>query len=495
MDQKNQEILLRCREVLTPLFSGVEQQELLTNLLLACQAASAFQRAYQAIAAEGGDPEDEGAYAAKGAVFFPPDLRWEQLRSPVQDLKTRLLALLMYIERQIPAIRGAVQTGLWEHRASPEQLERLLELYDGWYRRSLSGPFDFAELLEGVLRWVPYESAEKRFYAPREVCCLLAGLLQPQGGILYDPCCGAANLLAPLGEDMARRCRQFSIYGHEIDEQAWKLSKIHLYFKGLSANLEDRPVNALTLSPDALPKADVVVGNPPFTSKWQQKEDLAFGTDPRWKYGVPPKGNGNLAWLQHMLYTLKDPGVMSVVLNTSSLSSQNLSETRIRKGIVEDGLLEAILLLPSGMFYGTSAAVSIWILRKGGRRDQTLMLDARELGVRKSDASSEKRLVLDQAGQQRILDVWQEFCQGGAPAETGFCASVGLYEIEEKNWTLDPRKYIAYPLPNLPSWEELEQRDAELSRELGELLTENREILRRIRREWEGESEHEPGTV
>ena len=123
------------------------------------------------------------------------------------------------------------------------------------------------------------------------------------------------------------------------------------------------------------------------------------------------------------------------------------------------------------------------------------MLDARELGVRKSDVFSEKRLVLDQAGQQRILDVWQEFCQGGAPAETGFCASVGLYVIEKKNWTLDPRKYIAYPLPNLPSWEELEQRDAELSRELGELLTENREILRRIRREWEGESEHGPGTV
>lgn len=490
MDRKNQEILWRCCEILTPFSGGLEKQELLIDLLLVCQTASAFQRAYQSIEAEDGDPEDEGAYADRGAVFFPPALRWEQLNAPAQDLRARLLALLMYIERQIPALRGAVRTELWEHQASPEQLEQLLAFYDGWYRRSLRGPFDFAALLEGVLCWRPYESAEKRFYTPREVSRLLAGLLQPQGGALYDPCCGAANLLAPLGEDMARRSRQVSIYGHESDEQAWKISKIHLYFKGVSANLDDHPVNALTLSPDVLPKADVVVGNPPFNSKWQQREDLFLGPDPRWKYGIPPKGNGNLAWLQHMLYTLKDPGVMSVVLNTSSLSSQNSLETRIRRGIVEDGLLEAILLLPSGMFYGTNAAVSIWILRKGGNRDRTLMLDARELGVPLG-----KQIVLDQAGQQRILDAWQAFCQGGAPAETGFCASVGPFEIEEKNWTLDPRKYIAYPLPDLPSWEELEQRDAELSRELGELLTENREILRRIRREWEGVSEHEPGTV
>ncbi len=491
MDRKNQEALHLCREILSPFPGDAEKLELLTSLLLICQAASAFQRTYQAMEAAGEDPEDEGVYADRNLVFFPPDSRWESLKTlRGRELEMALTALLRNIQRWNPALRNTVRSELWKRRISPELLESLLEICDIWYGQSISGPFDFAEILEGILNWFPYESAEKRFLAPGEVSRLLAGLLRPEGGALYDPCCGSASLLAALGEDMARRRRKFALYGHESDELAWRTAKVYLYLKGFPAKLGDQPANALTLGPDKLPQADVVIGNPPFNSKWRQGEGIDFDGDPRWKYGVPPKGNGNLAWLQHMLFTLKDPGVMSVVLNTSSLSSLNLSETRIRQGIVEDGLLEAIFLLPSGMFYGTNVPVSIWILRKGGMRGQTLMLDARELGV-----SSGERLALDQAGRQRILDAWEEFRQGGTPAETGFCASVGPHEIAEKDWTLDPRKYIVYPPPSLPSWEELERRDTELSRELEELLAENRKIFRRIRQTWEGAGEHEPGPI
>lgn len=486
MDLENQKIIWQCRGILEPLPDSFEKWELLTDLLLVCQTASSFQRAYQAIAVRDENPEDEGAYAAGGGVFLPPALRWERLLTlRGRDLEAELLRFLESAERRIPELRGAIRPELWERRTRPGQLEKLLECYDVWYHWSLTGPLDFSGILEGILLWFPYESAERRFYTPAEVSRLLADLLQPEGGALYDPCCGGGGLLAAMGENMRRRRRQFCLYGHESDRHAWRISKIFLYLKGFPAELGDSPRNALTHGPEELFKADVVIGNPPFNSKWNWRETFA---DPRWKYGIPPKGNGNLAWLQHMLYTLKDPGVMSVVLNTSSLSSLNASEIRIREGIVEDGLLEAIFLLPSGMFYQTNTAVSIWILQKGGRRDQTLMLDARELGV-----PSGKRLVLDEAGQQRILDAWQAFCQGGAPAEAGFCASVEIREIAEKNWTLDPRKYISYPLAPLPSWEELEQRDAELSRELEDLLAENREILRRIRRTWEGGDSHEPG--
>lgn len=491
MDRKNQETLQQCREILSQFPSGAEKLELLTGLLLICQAVSAFQRAYQAKEAAGEDLEDEGAYADRGVVFFPPDSRWESLKTlRGRELEAALAELLGNIRRQIPALRNTVRPELWKRRISPELLESLLEICDSWYGQSVSGPFDFAEILEGILSWFPYESAEKRFLAPGEVSQLLAELLRPEGGALYDPCCGSASLLAALGEDMTRRRRKFALYGHESDELAWRTAKVYLYLKGFPAKLGERPVNALTLGPDKQLQADVIIGNPPFNSKWRQGDDVEFDMDPRWRYGVPPKGNGNLAWLQHMLFTLKDPGVMSVVLNTSSLSSLNLSETRIRQGIVEDGLLEAIFLLPSGMFYGTNVPVSIWVLRKGSMRGQTLMLDARKLGV-----PSRERLVLDQAGRQRILDAWEEFRQGGTPAEPGFCASVGLHEIAEKGWTLDPRKYIDYPLPSLPSWEELERRDAGLSRELEELLAENRKIFRRIRQAWEGAGEHEPGPI
>ena len=488
MDQKNQELLWQCREILSPLPEDFAAQELLIGLLLACHTASAFQRAHQAIEAMGGNPEDPEAYPARGVLFLPAEFRWEKLKTPPWDVEAGLLTFLTSIERRIPALRGAVQPLLWAHRFRPEQLERLLEISDVWYRRSLSGSLDFPELLEGVLNWVPYESAEKRFFTPREVARLLARLLRPEGGGLYDPCCGG-GLLAALGEDLTLRRRQFTLYGHERDERIWKIAKIDLYFRGFPAELEDRPADALALSPDELPKADVVLGNPPYNSKWYQGEE-APAMDPRWKYGLPPKGNGNLAWLQHMLYTLNNPGVMSVVLNTSSLSSLNAAETGIRRGIVKDGLLEAVLLMPSGMFYGTNTAVSIWILRKGGEGARTLMLDARELGV-----PAGNRLTLDETGQQRILNAWQEFSRGGDPAEAGFCAVVEPRDIAERSWTLDPRKYIAYPPPPLPSWEELEEKDARLSRELGELLAENREILRRIRQVWEGAEEHEPGSI
>lgn len=152
MDLENQKIIWQCRGILEPLPDSFEKWELLTDLLLVCQAASSFQRAYQALAVRGENPEDEGAYAAGGGVFLPPNLRWERLLTlRGRDLEAELLRFLENAERRIPELRGAIRPELWERRTRPGQLEKLLECYDVWYHWSLTGPLDFSGILEGIL--------------------------------------------------------------------------------------------------------------------------------------------------------------------------------------------------------------------------------------------------------------------------------------------------------------------------------------------------------
>lgn len=471
-------VLKQCGEVLKPFPNPAQKQELLADLTLACYTTCEFQRIRQELLQAGRDPAQPEEYIRAGAPFFPDGLGWERLPAlSGRDRAPALLELLLHIVQCVPALKGTVRPELWEGRVGAGTAAQLVEIFDELYRQSRDGEADvsWTALLERILCKASLQTEGQRFYTPRQVGRLLRELLSFRRGTLYDPSCCMGNLLYELARDLPGG--QLRVCGHEGEEHAWRMAKLFLYFAKIPADLGEEPEDVLAGMPAPALQADVVVGNPPFQSRgWQRGETALREEDPRWKYGVPPRTNGNLAWLQHMLYMLKDPGRMAVVMNVSSLSSTDASETGIRKGIVEDGLLEGILLMPADMFYGTKTAVSIWILAKGRRqKDSTLMVDARKLGTAQG-----RQTVLDDQSRQKIVDACRAFERGERFDQTDFCTCVTPEQLAQRDWALDPKQYIDYPPPPVPEWEELDEQERKLMQEWERLVRDNAELLRQL---------------
>src|ERR1700691_3319859 len=226
------------------------------------------------------------------------------------------------------------------------------------------------------------------FYTPRCVVRLLVEMIEPYKGRVYDPCCGSSGMFVQSEEFIENhggRIGDLSIYGQESNPTTWKLAKMNLALRGIEANLG--PHHADTFRNDLHKdlRADFVLANPPFNMSDWGGENLK--DDVRWKYGVPPSGNANFAWVQHMVHHLAPAGIAGFVLANGSMSSNQSGEGEIRKSLIEADLVDCMIALPGQLFYGSPIPVCLWFLArdKGNgrfrdRRGQTLFIDARKLG-------------------------------------------------------------------------------------------------------------------
>lgn len=340
-------LIKQCRAVLSDISDKEQKRALWADFLLAWYLLQNFRQTCAAIRADGGSPESPQEYALRQTSFIPRSLRWDEADHPAEAL----LNFLFRIGELVPELQGIAQPGLWARQVTNQQLQDLIQIYGNWSPTYTLTGDDCAKLLEWILLETPSEGREQRFFAPRQVARLLADMIQPKAGTVYDPCCGTGGLLAAMAERMKGQ-QAFCLCGHEYSEQMWRMSKLLCYLRGFPADLGSEPAYALTLPPQDLPKADYIIANPPYKDeRWRRIKESVY-TDPRWRYGTSVKFGADMAWLQHMLYTLRDGGSMAVVMSVSSLSRVN--ESGIRRKIVEDGLIEAVLLLPSRTFYSTS---------------------------------------------------------------------------------------------------------------------------------------------
>lgn len=463
-------LIKRCMEALSNIPDREQKRALMMDFLLAWYLFQNFRQTYAAICADGVDPESPQEYALQQTVFIPVPLRWDKADHPTEVLSN----FLFHIEELVPELQGTVQPELWTGHVTDQELQDLIQLYGNWSLvHTLTGD-NCAELLEWILWETPLEGREQRFFTPPQVAELLADMLQPKVGTVYDPCCGTGSLLTAVAEHMTGQQVFRQLYGHEYNEQMWRISKLLCYLRRFPADLGPKPTYALTTWPADLPKVDFVIANPPYNDeRWKRVKETAK-TDPRWRYGTPLKTGADMAWLQHMLYTLKDDGSMAVIMSISSLSKVN--ERDIRRMIVEDGLVEAVLLLPARIFYSTPVPTSVWVLRKGREREaDMLLMDARKLGTQQG-----KQIILEGPACQKILETYQAFQRGERPEDEGFCVCPPRRRISEENWELDPKRYIRYPQEPLPDWSELARLDESLTRELEELLLKNGKLLQKI---------------
>ncbi|HWO71274.1 MAG TPA: class I SAM-dependent DNA methyltransferase [Actinomycetota bacterium] len=437
------------------------------------------------------DPEDPDEYKAQNVFWVPPEARWQRLQDAAKQPEIGELvdAAMDAIERENPSLKGVLPK---EYARPTLDKRRLGELIDLIGTIALGEEDNHAkDVLGRVYEYFLGQFASKEgkkageFYTPRCVVRLLVEMIEPFEGRVYDPCCGSSGMFVQSEEFIRAhggRIDRISIFGQESNPTTWRLAKMNLAIRGIEANLGPHAADSFhrDLHPDL--RADFVLANPPFNmSDWGGDR---LKDDARWRYGVPPAGNANFAWVQHIIHHLSPTGIAGFVLANGSLSSNQSGEGEIRRNIVEADLVDCIVALPPQLFYGTAIPACLWFLARdksgkptrGGkplrdRRGETLFIDARHMGVMVTRVHRE--LTDDEI--RRIADTYHawrgEIGAGVYEDVPGFCRGATLEEIREHGHVLTPGRYVGAPSAeddDEPFQQRLKRLVAELEDEFAE---------------------------
>jgi type I restriction enzyme M protein len=400
--------------------------------------------------------EDRNEYTSNNVFWVPVEARWTYLQDRAKQPEIGVLidAAMDLIEKENPTLKGVLP----KQFARTEMDKRLLgELVD------LIGTIGFTDVDHGaddVLGRVyeyflgQFASSEGKrageYYTPRSVVRLLVEMLEPYKGRVYDPCCGSGGMFVQSADFVKAHGgnrNDISVYGQEFTTATWRLAKMNLAIRGIEANLGDRADDSFhrDLHPDL--RADFIIANPPFNvSDWYTD---ALRDDPRWKYGTPPPGNGNYAWIQHFIHHLSPKGVAGFVLANGSLSSKTSGEGEIRKNLVEANLVDCIVALPEKLFFNAGIPVCLWFVAKDragkehrDRRGEVLFIDARKLGTM---ATRTLRVLSDDdLGQiASTYHNWRNKKPDAAYEDiAGFCKSASIEEVATHDYVLTPGRYV-----------------------------------------------------
>jgi type I restriction enzyme M protein len=291
-----------------------------------------------------------------------------------------------------------------------------------------------------------------QYYTPKSIVTTIVEMLQPYKGRVYDPCCGSGGFFVQsekFVEEHGGRTGQLSIYGQESNPTTWRLASMNMAIRGMDYDFGKEPASTYTQDQHPDLRADFIMANPPFNMKeWNAG---VRNDDPRWKYGIPPAGNANFAWMQHMIYHLAPQGSMALLLANGSMSSNTNNEGEIRKAIIEADLVECMVALPGQLFTNTQIPACIWFLTRSkaargqgqqrwrDRQGETLFIDARNLGYMKD------RVLRDFSVDdiRKLTGAFHAWKRGeGYADEPGFCKAATLDDIRKHDYVLTPGRYV-----------------------------------------------------
>ena len=435
---------------------AAEYKHVVLGLVFLKYISDAFEEHHSQLLKEHPDEaEDRDAYRAEGVFWVPKEARWSFLQASAKQPTIGKIVddAMDSIERDNPSLKGVLPKDYARPTLDKVVLGRLIDLV------GTIGLGDKENRSKDVLCRVyeyflgQFASAEGKkggeFYTPRCVVRLLVEMIEPFKGRVYDPCCGSSGMFVQSEEfikEHGGKLGDISIYGQESNPTTWKLAKMNLAIRGIEANLG--PHNADTFRNDLHKdlKADFILANPPFNMSTWGGEGLR--DDVRWKFGAPPTGNANFAWIQHIIHHLAPNGIAAFVMANGSLSASG-REGEIRSAIVRADLVDCIISLPGRLFYGSPIQTSLWFLARDkvngrfrDRRGQTLFIDARTLG-RPVDRTHDE---LSEGDIKRIVTAyhaWRGEKDAGEYADlAGFCKAASLPEIESQRCVLTPGRYV-----------------------------------------------------
>lgn len=439
---------------------AAEYKHVVLGLIFLKYISDSFEELFKKLQAEssksGADPEDKDEYTAERVFYVPPSARWSwlQKRAKLPTIGKDVDDAMDAIEKDNPSLKGVLPKDYARPSLDKQRLGELIDLI-GSITLSEGGNSKGKDILGFVFEYFLGQFADAegkkggQFYTPRSIVKLLVEMLSPEAEKrVYDGCCGSGGMFVQSErfiELHEHRRGKISIFGQESNPTTWKLAKMNLAIRGIEAKIELGD----TLLNDKLPeiKADYILANPPFNvSDYQIQKD-----DYRWKYGVPPPGNANFAWLQHFISKLAPGGTAGIVLANGSMGSDTSTEGEIRKNMIENDLIDCMVALPSQLFYNTQIPACLWFLARNktngkfrNRANQILFIDARKFGTMIS--RRQKELTDDDITKiSEIYHSWRskdlEHNYKDVPV---LCKSVSLDEIRKNNHILTPGRYIEF---------------------------------------------------
>lgn len=332
-----------------------------------------------------------------------------------------------------------------------------------------------------IAQFAAYEGVKGgEFYTPSSIVKIIVSVLRPFSNCrVYDPCCGSGGMFIQSERFIQAHSGKrgtISIFGQESNADTWKMAKMNLAIRGIDANLGEYHADTFFNDLHLTLKADFIMANPPFNLKdWGQDK---LKDDKRWKYGLPPAGNVNYAWIQHMLAHLAPNGKIGLVLANGALSTQTGGEGEIRKNIIEDDLIEGIVALPTQLFYSVTIPVTLWFIsRNKKQKGKTLFVDARKMGF----MVDRKHRDFSEDDTKKIADTFAEFQAGTLESVKGFCAVADLEDIKQQDYILTPGRYVGIE-EQQDDDEVFEEKMNRLVDELSEMFSKSHELEDKIRK-------------
>ena len=465
-----------------------EYKSVVLGLIFLKYISDRFDEKYQQLVEEGdGFEEDVDEYISEGIFFVPETARWSVIASKAHtpEIGTVIDDAMRAIEKENKRLKDILPKNF----ARPElDKRRLGDVVDLFTNIKMVDAGSSRDILGRTYEYCLSKFAEQEgklageFYTPSCVVRTLVEVLQPYNGRVYDPCCGSGGMFvqsAKFIENHSGNLRNISVFGQDSNPTTWKMAQMNLAIRGIEANLGS--YNADTFFNDCHPtlRADFIMANPPFNLSGWGADKLK--DDVRWQYGMPPAGNANFAWLQHMIYHLAPNGKIGMVLANGALSSQSGGEGEIRQNIVNADLVECIVAMPTQLFYTTQIPVSLWFLSKNKKqRGKTLFIDARKLGT----MVTRKLRELTDADIAMIADAYKAYCDGTLEDQKGFCAVVDTEEIAKQDYILTPGRYVGIEEQE-DDGEPFEEKMARLTGELSELFAQSHTLEDEIRQKLE----------
>lgn len=463
-----------------------EYKSVVLGLILLKYISDRFDDKYNQLVEEGdGFEEDKDEYTADNIFFVPQQARWSVIADAAHtpEVGTAIDEAMRLIEKENPRLKGILPKNF----ARPElDKRRLGDVVDLFTNIKMKEHGDSKDILGRTYEYCLSKFAEAEgklageFYTPACIVRTLVEVLQPYSGRVYDPACGSGGMFVQSAKFIERHhgnINSISVFGQDSNPTTWKMAQMNLAIRGIEADLGK--FNADTFFDDQHPtlKADFILANPPFNlSDWGADK---LQEDVRWKYGIPPAGNANFAWLQHMIHHLSPRGRIGMVLANGSLSSQTGGEGTIRENILKADLVEGIVALPSQLFYTTGIPVSLWFLNRDKKQPgKVLFVDARNMGT----MVSRKLRELTEEDIAKIAETFQKYQEGTLEDEKGFCAVVSLDEIKKQDYILTPGRYVGIA-ETKDDGEPFPEKMARLTAELSDLFAQSHKMEDEIRKQ------------
>lgn len=471
---------------------AAEYKHVVLGLIFLKYISDAFDELYQKLEKdELSDPEDKDEYLAENVFYVPPSARWnfiQHQRAKLPSIGKDIDDAMDAIERDNPSLKGVLPKDYARPALDKKRLGELIDLIGniGFNKKGHSSKDLLGRVYEYFLGMFADAEGKRggQFYTPESIVKLLVAMIEPYHGRIYDGCCGSGGMFVQSEKFIQAhggKIGDISVYGQESNPTTYKLCKMNLAIRGIDAKIELGDTFATDKHKDL--KVDFIMANPPFNvSDWG---GVSLQGKNLWEFGDPPVGNANYAWLQHFAKKLSPTGTAGIVLANGSMTTTAGNENGIRQKMIQHGIVDCMVALPTQLFFNTQIPACLWFLARNrknhkfrNRSNEILFIDARKMGT----MINRKHRALTDDDIAKISETYHSWRNkdGKYSDVAGFCKSATLKEVEESNFVLTPGRYVGaedVEDDGIP----FEEKVAEITSQLSEQFAKSIELQQRIK--------------